>query len=97
VAAMSVDVVLPMIAGETTITGKNQISLPARAVRALGWERGDRLLVEVFGQDMLLLMKRPDSWTDALAGTLTGVFGAHTEVLRYLDEERRSWEPERTG
>ena len=33
--------------GETTITGKNQISLPAEGVRALGWQRGDHLLVQV--------------------------------------------------
>ena len=33
--------------GETTITGKNQISLPAQGVRELGWKRGDQLIVEI--------------------------------------------------
>jgi hypothetical protein len=82
------------IAGETTITGKNQISLPVQAVRSLGWERGDRLLVEILGGSMVVLMRRPESWTDALAGKLTGVFGTHDETLAYLEEERRTWETE---
>jgi bifunctional DNA-binding transcriptional regulator/antitoxin component of YhaV-PrlF toxin-antitoxin module len=45
--------------GETTITGKNQVSLPARGLRELDWERGDQLLVEVLGTDMLVLIRRP--------------------------------------
>ena len=31
--------------GETTLTGKNQVSLPAQGIRELGWQRGDKLLV----------------------------------------------------
>lgn len=76
---------------ETTITGKNQINLPAASVRKLGWERGDRLIVQVVGEDLMVLLKRPDNWTEAFAGKLSGVFGNHEEVLRYLAEERRGW------
>jgi AbrB family looped-hinge helix DNA binding protein len=91
---MSAERTQPAVAGETTITGKNQVSLPAQAVRTLGWTRGDRLVVEVLGENMVVLMKRPQSWTDELAGKLTGVFGTHEQTLRYLEQERLSWEPD---
>ena len=79
--------------GETTITGKNQVSLPAQGVRHLGWERGDRLIVQVLGEDAMILRRRPESWADYFAGKLPGVFGStHEEILRYLEEERASWE-----
>jgi AbrB family looped-hinge helix DNA binding protein len=78
--------------GETTITGKNQISLPAEALRQLQWARGDRLVVETFGDDFILLMRRPENWTEAFAGRLTDVFGTHEETLRWLADERRTWE-----
>jgi AbrB family looped-hinge helix DNA binding protein len=84
-------------AGETTITGKNQISLPAEAMRLLGWEKGDRLLVTVqrgaMG-DTLVLMRQPDDWAEAFAGRLGHLFGTHEENLRYLEGERRSWDEE---
>ncbi len=82
---------------ETTITGKNQVTLPAEAVRQLGWEKGDRLIIDVIdmnGLKMMTLMRRPEDWGEAFAGRLTGVFGTHEENLQYLEEERRSWDPE---
>lgn len=81
----------PRMAGETTITGKNQLSLPSKSVRELGWKRGDRLIVEILGDDMLVLVRRPERWTEAFAGRLTGVFGTHEETIRWLDEERDNW------
>ncbi len=80
--------------GETTITGKNQISLPAQGVRELGWKRGDQLIVEILGEDMLLLIRRPDNWADHFSGKMGHVFKGREDTLRYLEEERRSWEPE---
>jgi bifunctional DNA-binding transcriptional regulator/antitoxin component of YhaV-PrlF toxin-antitoxin module len=87
----------PRIIGETTLTSKNQISLPARSVRELGWERGDRLIVEVIAPGMVVLLRRPESFTEALAGRLTDVFGTHEETLRWLDEERSRWHTEEPG
>ena len=78
--------------GETTITGKNQVSLPAQGVRSLGWERGDRLVVQVLGEDVMVLRRRPADWAEAYAGRLGHVFGTHEENLRFLEEERASWE-----
>ena len=80
------------LVGETTITGKNQISLPAQGLRQVGWERGHRLLVEALGDDVLLLMRRPDNWTEAFAGRMADVFGTHEETIAWIEEERRTWE-----
>jgi len=78
--------------GETTITGKNQISLPAEALRQLGWEKGDHVLVQNFGDDTLVLMRKPASWADAFSGKMGHVFGDHEDTMRYLDELRQEWE-----
>ena len=78
--------------GETRLTSKNQVSLPAQGVRELGWERGDVLIVEVFGGDAMLLMRRPTNWAEAFGGRLGDVFGDHEDTLRYLQEEREGWE-----
>ena len=80
------------VIGETTLTGKNQISLPAAGVRRLRWTKGDRLLVETIG-DVIVLVRRPENWTEAYAGRLSNVFGTHEETLRWLEEERKTWEP----
>lgn len=34
------------------ITGKRQITLPAEVCRVLGWHQGDRLIVEVVGDEI---------------------------------------------
>ncbi len=86
--------IVPKRIGETTITGKNQISLPAQSMRELGWERGDQLSVQIMGEDMLLLVRRPKSWADRFSGKMGDVWGDHEDILGYLDEERRSWERE---
>ena len=78
---------------EITLTGKNQVSLPAEQVRSLGWERGDHLLVEMRG-DTLVLKRRPASWTDTYAGMFSDIFGSHEETRAYLEHERRAWEQE---
>lgn len=80
------------IAGETTITGRNQVSLPSKSMRELGWQRGDRIIVETLGEDILLLVRRPLRWADAFAARLTDVFGTHEETLRWIDEEREKWQ-----
>ena len=83
--------VAPEIAGEATLTAKNQVSLPAKRMRELGWEKGDRLIVEILGDDMVLLVRRPARWTDAFAGRLTHVFGTHEENIEWIERERAGW------
>lgn len=80
------------LVGETTLTGKNQVSLPAQGIRELGWERGDTLLVETLGGEAILLLRRPRSWTEFFAGRLSHVFGDHEENLAWLHGERSSWD-----
>jgi bifunctional DNA-binding transcriptional regulator/antitoxin component of YhaV-PrlF toxin-antitoxin module len=78
--------------GDTTITGKNQVSIPVKGMQALGWQRGDRLLVEVAHDDLLILLRRPARWADAFAGKLGHVFGSHEDTLAYLEAARESWD-----
>ena len=40
---------------------------------------------------MIVLLRRPESWTDAFAGRMGHVFGTHEEALRYLAAERQDW------
>src|SRR6266498_3168920 len=67
----------PTLFGETTITGRGQVTLPARGLRAMEWKTGDHLLVQRLGADMVLLMRRPTNWAKEFAGKLTHVFGDH--------------------
>lgn len=90
-------IMVPEIAGETTLTAKNQVSLPAKRMRELGWAKGDRLIVEILSEDMLLLVRRPAHWTDAFAGRLTHVFGTHEENIEWIEGERASWTEEQAG
>ena len=80
--------------GQTTITGKNQVSLPAEGMRRLGWGRGDKLLVRMIDDHTLVLIRRPTNWTETFAGRLGHVFGTHEQTLAWLEEERRGWERE---
>jgi hypothetical protein len=50
-----------------------------------GGERGDQLGVQVMGEDMMVLIRRPKSWADYFSGKMGDVFGDHEDVLRYLD------------
>lgn len=83
---------VPTVVGETTITGRNQVSLPARGMRELGWNRGDRLVVQILDDDTLVLVRRPERWAEAFAGRLGHVFGDHEDTIRWLEGERASWE-----
>ena len=82
--------------GETKITGKNQITLPAEGLRELGWGRGDHLIVETLGANRLVLTRQPADWVDEFAGKLDHIFGTPEEARREIEEGRESWgaEPE---
>ncbi len=73
---------------EATLSSKNQIVVPKEAREALGIGPGDKLLVVVHGNTVLML-PRPQSWTEALRG-LGSKAGSYPEG--YLDEERGSWD-----
>jgi antitoxin component of MazEF toxin-antitoxin module len=79
---------------EGIVANETEVSLPADVLAQLGWEAGTKLVVNVVDKDTMILARRPEDWAEAFAGKLTGIFGTHEEILRYLDEERASWDKE---
>lgn len=75
------------------ISSKNQVTLPAAALRALRVKPGDKLLLMVKGH-ILELAPHPKSWADHYAGMAPGLYGAtDDDVSAYLRESRGEWEP----
>jgi len=71
---------------EATLSTKNQIVIPAQARAALGLKPGDKLLVVVSGERVLVLEK-PKSYPAAIRGLGRGVYPRD-----YLRKERKSWD-----
>lgn len=71
----------------TTISSKGQVTLPVDVLREMGLTSGTKLLV-VPMSDGVLLMRRPESLAEALAGATAGTYG---DVEAYLAAERASW------
>jgi AbrB family looped-hinge helix DNA binding protein len=72
--------------GYTTISSKNQVTLPSEALASAGLKSGDRLRVDV-NPDGRLVLSRPGDVVDRYAGALTGVYRPAD-----LDELRREWD-----
>ena len=71
-----------------TMTSKNQITLPIEIARQLSVKPGDKLVVELV-QDHIVLMPQPGSWADYVVGSVKGVYGAHKEDIdSYINEVR---------
>lgn len=76
----------------TTISSKNQITLPAHLLRELGLSAGDRLVVRREG-NRLVLRPRPKDWVEYYGGSLRGLYGeSHEEMDAYVKELRSEWE-----
>jgi len=71
---------------EITLSSKNQIVIPREAREALGLKAGDKLLVVVRGNKVIVLQK-PESYEAAIRGFAQGAYPS-----RYLRKERRSWD-----
>ena len=69
-----------------TLSSKNQIVIPREAREALGLEPGDKLLIVVQG-DHVIVRKKPGSWHAAIRGLARGVYSR-----AYLKRERQSWD-----
>jgi AbrB family looped-hinge helix DNA binding protein len=84
---------------DVTISSKNQITLPVEILRRLGLKSGDKLIVQESGRH-IVLFPRPESWIEAFAGSMRGVYGETIEDIdRYIEElrdspERRAWDEE---
>ena len=76
---------------KTTISSKNQITIPARLLREIGLKAGDQVAVEI-EDGCLLLHPRPKDWVSYTAGSMPGYYGkTKEEIDEYLREVRGSW------
>ena len=64
----------------STISSKNQITLPAHLLRELGLRAGDRLAVSREGA-RLVLRARPRDWVAYHGGSLAGLYGKDAEEI----------------
>ena len=71
------------------VSSKYQVAVPAAARRQLGIREGDRLLVDVRGNH-LLLMREPDDYAKALAGLHAEVWSG-VDPQEYVRREREAW------
>jgi AbrB family looped-hinge helix DNA binding protein len=71
---------------EAKLSSKNQIVVPRDARKALNLKAGDKLLVVVRG-DMLLITRKPRSFAKRTQGMARGLYPPD-----YLQQERKSWE-----
>jgi antitoxin ChpS len=75
-----------------TISSKRQITIPAEIFRFLELKEGQKLLVEV-EDDCIVMKARPESLTKALMGATGGLCGQKaTEVDDYVEKERHTWQ-----
>ena len=71
---------------EATLSTKNQIVIPLEARKALQVKPGDKLVVVVRGQRVIVLQK-PKSHHEAIRGLARGEYPSG-----YLEKERQSWD-----
>ena len=70
---------------EATLSVKNQIVIPREAREALKVKAGDKLLVVVRG-DRVIVLEKPKRYHAAVRGVASGAF-----PRGYLKKERKSW------
>jgi AbrB family looped-hinge helix DNA binding protein len=71
---------------EATLSSKNQIVIPREARDRLGVKAGDKLLIVVRGNHIIILTK-PQNYGEAIRG-----LAKEPSPEDYLDRERDSWD-----
>lgn len=71
---------------EATLSAKNQIVIPREARQALQLKPGDKILVVVRGERVIILQK-PKSHRSAIRGLARGVYSPD-----HVQKERQSWD-----
>ncbi len=81
---------------EATLSSKYQVTLPMEIVRALDLKGGDKLVVTLV-EDQIVMLPKPADWAAYFHGRLKGVYGKTKEdVDRYIAEVRYG-EPAHSG
>ena len=70
---------------EAILSSKNQIVIPREARKALGLRPGDKLLVVVRG-DKVIVLEKPKAHHEAIRGIAEGLYSK-----KHVQKERRSW------
>lgn len=70
---------------EAKLSSKNQIVIPREARNALRIKAGDKLLVVVRG-DTVILLRKPKNYSRAISENAKGIYPSD-----YLEKERESW------
>lgn len=74
------------------LSSKRQITMPAGFCKALGLKPGEKVLLEIVG-DKIIISPKTKSYTELLSGCLRDVYGRTKEEIElYLRRERASWE-----
>jgi len=71
---------------EATLSAKNQIVIPREAREALGLKPGDKILV-IVRSDRVLVLRKPKSYRKAIRGLGRGLYSGN-----YVKKERDDWE-----
>jgi AbrB family looped-hinge helix DNA binding protein len=71
---------------EATLSTKNQIVIPREAREALGVKPGDKILV-IVRSDRVLVLRKPKSYRKAIRGLGRGLYPGN-----YVKKERDDWE-----
>ena len=72
----------------STISSKNQITLPAHLLREIGIGPGDRLAISREG-NRIVMRPRPRDWVEYHGGSLRGVYGSTPEQIEAYIRELR--------
>lgn len=71
---------------EATLSSKNQIVIPREAREALGLKSGDKILIVVRG-DKVIVLQKPKAHHTAIRGLARRGYPS-----AYLEKERQSWD-----
>lgn len=75
------------VPGETTISSKNQVTIPVAVLREAGFKADDKVKIEVDGPGWIRIGPADetiDQLVDRISGSLTGIYGPN-----YLERLRR--------
>lgn len=71
---------------EVKLSSKNQIVIPREARERLKLKAGDKLVVVLKG-NMIMMFPKPKSWEAAIHGIARGLYPGD-----YIEKERQSWD-----